>query len=670
MLFTSGTTGRSKGATLSHRNNLHWAQSVMLHGAARIALGDARPAAGRPVAMSASPMFHVGGLNCQLIPAMLTGGKIVYPAPGRWSEERHLELTEQHGATQWSLVPTQAWRLVDFPRLHDYDLSTVSTIGGGSAFWPPALIARLKQELPQAQPGVGYGMTETNGGGTNHGGAAMTAHPDSVGMAAPLGLVKVIDPDGEALPEGEVGEVCMRSARTFLGYWNNPEATTESIDPDGWYHTGDFGRIEGELLFLDGRRRDLIIRGGENIYPREIEHRLVEHPEIEDCAVIGVHHKLLGQEVKAFVVLHPGSSLDADGVRTWCGEALASFKVPTYIEFRDTLPYNAGGQGAQAPARGRRRVRLHRGGMSDMSFGAESTTDEVLTGIDLSGKRALVTGASTGLGKETARALAAAGASVVLGVRSEERGEPARQEILDAVPGADVTLGVFDLGSLASIREFGAAFAAEGGWLDLLINNAGVMATPFEHTADGFELQFGTNHLGHFALTQHLLPMLVASAPSRIVNLSSGGHQNGGVDFDDPNYERRDYDKWGSYGQAKSANILFTVELQRRYGDQGVNSYAVHPGMIATELSRYMTRDDIKALMERVRNRPGNASGAVTYKSVSQGAATTVWAATSSDAPAGSYLADCAPAEAADWATDPELAKRLWTLSEQLVGTP
>src|SRR6478735_407945 len=257
VLFTSGTTGRSKGATLSHRNNLHWAQSVMLHGAARIALGDARPAAGRPVAMSAAPMFHVGGLNCQLIPAMLTGGKIVYPAPGRWSEERHLELTQQHGATQWSLVPTQAWRLVDFPRLHDYDLSTVSTIGGGSAFWPPALIARLKQELPQAQPGVGYGMTETNGGGTNHGGAAMTAHPDSVGMAAPLGLVKVIGPDGEALPEGEVGEVCMRSACTFLGYWNNPEATAESIDPDGWYHTGDFGRIEGELLFLDGRRRDL-----------------------------------------------------------------------------------------------------------------------------------------------------------------------------------------------------------------------------------------------------------------------------------------------------------------------------------------------------------------------------------------------------------------------------
>ncbi len=306
-----------------------------------------------------------------------------------------------------------------------------------------------------------------------------------------------------------------------------------------------------------------------------------------------------------------------------------------------------------------------------MTLGTETTTDDVLAGVDLSGKRALVTGASTGLGKETARALAAAGASVVLGVRSEERGEPARQDILASVPGADVTLGVFDLGSIASIREFGAAFVAAGVRLDLLINNAGVMATPFERTTDGFELQFGTNHLGHFALTQHLLPLLVASAPSRIVNLSSGGHQGGAVDFDDPNYERREYDKWGSYGQAKSANILFTVELQRRYGDQGVNAYAVHPGMIATELGRHMTRDDVKALMERVRNAPSRAGSApVGYKTIPQGAATTVWAATSGDAPPGGYLADCAPAQAADWATDPDLARRLWTLSEELVGTP
>lgn len=305
-----------------------------------------------------------------------------------------------------------------------------------------------------------------------------------------------------------------------------------------------------------------------------------------------------------------------------------------------------------------------------MTFDAMSTADDVLAGVDLRGRRALITGASTGLGKETARALAAAGASVVLGVRSADKGEAARASIVETVAGADVEVAVFDLSSLASIRAFGAAFAADGRPLHLLVNNAGVMATPFERTADGFELQFGTNHLGHFALTQHLLPQLIASAPSRIVNLSSEGHRTAGVDFDDPNYERRPYDMWQSYGQAKSANVLFTLELQRRFGGQGVSAYAVHPGMVNTELSRYMTREAIKELLDRVRSAPTNSSGKVSYKSIPQGAATTVYAATSTEPPPGSYLADCAVATAAAHATDPADAERLWALSEHLVGVP
>jgi NAD(P)-dependent dehydrogenase (short-subunit alcohol dehydrogenase family) len=305
-----------------------------------------------------------------------------------------------------------------------------------------------------------------------------------------------------------------------------------------------------------------------------------------------------------------------------------------------------------------------------MALDAASTADDVLAGADLRGRRALVTGASTGLGKETARALAAAGACVVLGVRSADKGEAAKASIIETVADADVEVAVFDLTSLASIRAFGSAFAADGRPLHLLINNAGVMATPFERTADGFELQFGTNHLGHFALTQHLLPQLVASASSRIVNLSSEGHRSGGVDFDDPNYERRSYDMWQAYGQAKSANVLFTLELQRRFGSDGVSSYAVHPGMVQTELSRYMTRDSIKELLGKVRSAPSNSSGKVSYKSIPQGAATSVYAATSTEPAPGSYLADCAVAMAAPHATDPAAAERLWTLSEQLVGTP
>lgn len=305
-----------------------------------------------------------------------------------------------------------------------------------------------------------------------------------------------------------------------------------------------------------------------------------------------------------------------------------------------------------------------------MALSATSTTAEVLDGVDLTGAQALVTGASTGLGKETARALAAAGVRVVLAARDPDRGSAALQAVREAVPGAEVELGIVDLASLASVRQFAADFLAEHDGLDLLINNAGVMATPFGTTTDGFETQFGTNHLGHFLLTLLLLPRLVASSPSRIVNLSSGGHQSSDIHWDDPNFTAHPYDKWQAYGQSKTANILFTLELERRYADRGVHAYAVHPGMVGTELGRYMSRDDVAELMERVRNRPGAGGQPMLRKSVEQGAATTVWAATSPDLAetGGVYLADCQIAEPAAYSLDADAAQRLWAMSEDMVG--
>jgi NAD(P)-dependent dehydrogenase (short-subunit alcohol dehydrogenase family) len=303
-----------------------------------------------------------------------------------------------------------------------------------------------------------------------------------------------------------------------------------------------------------------------------------------------------------------------------------------------------------------------------MAYGEQTTTDEVLEGVDLRGKVAVVTGASTGLGLETARALASAGAHVVLAVRSDDKGEAAVAKIRDAVPGASVEYGICDLASLESVRAFAAATLGRQPRIDLLVNNAGVMYTPFERTADGFELQFGTNHVGHFLLTNLLLPAVIAAAPSRIVNLSSGGHQSSDILWDDPNYERRAYDKFESYGQSKTANILFTVELDRRLAPKGVRAYAVHPGMIMTELSRYMTRDDMLELRERAKRGPGG--GLPSFKSIEAGAATTVWAATAGELAntGGVYLADCQVAEPRDWAVDPQSASRLWVLSEDLVG--
>ncbi len=302
-----------------------------------------------------------------------------------------------------------------------------------------------------------------------------------------------------------------------------------------------------------------------------------------------------------------------------------------------------------------------------MSF--ETTTDEVLEGVDLGGKIAVVTGASTGLGLETARALASAGAEVVLAGRDSSRIDAAAATILEREPNAQLEQGLLDLTSLESVRAFAEWYANGHDRLHLLVNNAGVMYTPFEHTAEGFEMQFGTNHVGHFLLTCLLVPQLLADPPSRVINLSSGGHRGSDIVWDDVNFERRDYDKFAAYGQSKTANILFSVELDRRLASRGVHAYAVHPGMIATELGRHMSRDDFAQMAERAKAAP--SGGLPPRKTVEQGAATSVWAATAPelDGQGGTYLADAEVTdEYAPWARDPESAKRLWALSEEMVG--
>jgi NAD(P)-dependent dehydrogenase (short-subunit alcohol dehydrogenase family) len=302
-----------------------------------------------------------------------------------------------------------------------------------------------------------------------------------------------------------------------------------------------------------------------------------------------------------------------------------------------------------------------------MELGFASTTDEVVAGQDLSGRVALVTGASSGLGRETARALASVGARVILAGRDEDKLATVALQIVQSVPGATVEVGHLDLTSLAQVRQFAGEFLATNDGLHLLINNAGVMATPFEHTRDGFELQFGTNHIGHFLLTGLLAPALLRDPPSRIVNLSSGGHMSSDILWDDLNFERHPYDPFIAYGQSKTANILFTVELERRLSGRGVHSYAVHPGLVGTKLGRYMTPEVVAQLMERAKQ----GGGMPTRKSLEQGAATSVWAATAPglEAVGGSYLADCQVSDHhATWALDPDAAARLWALSEELVG--
>jgi len=295
------------------------------------------------------------------------------------------------------------------------------------------------------------------------------------------------------------------------------------------------------------------------------------------------------------------------------------------------------------------------------------TTDDVLSGVDMSGKVVLITGGTTGLGKESARALGAAGATVIITARSEEKGQVAVAQLSELVPQGDFSFEVMELSSLDSVRSFTDRFLATHDRLDVLLANAGIMAVPYGKTDDGFELQFGTNHLGHFVLVNRLLPLLKASAPSRIVNLSSAGHFASDILWDDPNFDSTDYSKMEAYGQSKTANILFTVELERRYGDIDVHSWAVHPGMVMTDLARSFTKDDFGDLASRAKK---SGMKMPTLVNVDVGASTQVWACARAEAleNPGAYLADRAVAQPSDYANDPQAAKRLWELSEQLVG--
>jgi NAD(P)-dependent dehydrogenase (short-subunit alcohol dehydrogenase family) len=313
------------------------------------------------------------------------------------------------------------------------------------------------------------------------------------------------------------------------------------------------------------------------------------------------------------------------------------------------------------------------------AFGATSTTDEVLEGMNLSGKRVLVTGVSAGLGVETARALASHGAEVVGAARDLSKAQNATQQVrAQAALGGSLTIIQLDLASLASVRRCADGLLTAGKPFDLIIANAGVMACPKGTTADGFETQFGTNHLGHFVLVNRIASLLKSGA--RLVNLSSAGHRYSDVDLEDPNFEHSQYTEFVAYGRSKTANVLFAVEFDRRHKARGVRATTVHPGAIETELGRYMTAEVRNDLIANINASQPKGAPPFSWKSIPQGAATSVWAACVADAEAvgGRYCEDCHVAEIVStpgirggvqsYALDPKRAQALWQKSEQLVG--
>jgi long-chain acyl-CoA synthetase len=351
IFYTSGTTGRPKGAISTHRSIIANLQNTiyltvagsMLTAAEGVDSGFIR---NDTVSLLTSPLFHVSGCHSGLVVGMLGGVKLVIPV-GRFEPEKALRLIEEHGVTVWATVPTMVWRVCEHPSRHDYDTSTVTNIAYGGSPSADELQRKVHDTFPNVRTtSNAYGLTETSSVATIATGPDAKRKPWSVGPPVPTVEVRIERADGQDVPVGQPGEVYVRGPILMKGYWGKPEATAEAIDADGWLHTGDIGTLDDEgFLSITDRMKDMIIRGGENIYCVEIENRLVEHPAVADAAVIGVPHDELGEEVKAVVQVETGQELTEDDVRAWVRQTLAEFKVPVYVDLRtDPLPRNASGK--------------------------------------------------------------------------------------------------------------------------------------------------------------------------------------------------------------------------------------------------------------------------------------------------------------------------------------
>lgn len=346
VLFTSGTTGRAKGATHSHRNVIGAVWFHRLNDAVAAAMGMAP---GERRFFAATPLFHIAGLH-NLVVARLAIGDTVVMHLGRFEIERVLRLIERERVTSWGMVPTMAARLVEYAEkqgLDGFDLSALRVVSVNSAPSSAALKERLRQVLPVAGRALGttYGLTESSTAATLASAAELAADPETVGRPVPTMQVEIRDEHGARVPDGVEGEVCLRSPLVMTGYWNDPDATAAARTPDGWFRTGDLGVLVEGALRINSRRSDLILRGGENIYPAEVEAALETHPDVRECLVVGVAHPSYGQEVGAVVVLHPGTSATAETLQAHVAERIARYKVPSrWRVTTEPLPRNATGK--------------------------------------------------------------------------------------------------------------------------------------------------------------------------------------------------------------------------------------------------------------------------------------------------------------------------------------
>ncbi len=348
IFYTSGTTGKPKGALGTHRNMLSNIMASGISGARTYLRRGEMPPMPDPDApqkgtLLSVPFFHATGCHAVMSPSLFIGGKLVLMH--KWDPELAMQLIERERLSNAGGVPTIAWQLIEHPARTKYDLSSLENVSYGGAPSAPELVRKIKETFPHSLPGNGWGMTETSATFTHHQGEDYEHRPDSCGPAVPVCEMKIVGPNDETLPPGEVGELWGKGPNVVKGYWNKPEATAQTF-VDGWVKTGDLARIDEEgFCYIIDRAKDMLIRGGENIYCVEVENVLYEHPAVMDAALVPIPHKTLGEEPGAVVHLKPGVQATEEELRHFVAARLAAFKVPVKVVFwSETLPRNANGK--------------------------------------------------------------------------------------------------------------------------------------------------------------------------------------------------------------------------------------------------------------------------------------------------------------------------------------
>jgi len=347
IFYTSGTTGKPKGAVITHRNVIsNFFNAMCAQARSFLRRGEALPVPDPSVQKSSLisvPFFHATGCFAVMCPAVLAGSKLVMQR--RWNADQALELIERERITSAGGVPTIAWQIIEHPRFHEFDLSSLEVISYGGAPSAPELVRRMKERFPNLKPGQGWGMTETSATATSNFGEDYERKPSSCGVPSPTGEVRIVGGDGKDMPVGQVGELYYRGPIVVRGYWNKPQATAETFI-DGWVKTGDLAKVDEEgFVYIVDRAKDMLIRGGENIYCVEVENALYDHPAVMDAAVIGLPHRTLGEEPVAAVHLKPDTKATEEELRHFVAQKIAAFKVPVKILFLpETLPRNANGK--------------------------------------------------------------------------------------------------------------------------------------------------------------------------------------------------------------------------------------------------------------------------------------------------------------------------------------